>query len=156
MLVRIVSTKRTRKKGNHSLKKLTFSQRACWAASWRIIANKIKLKLVSRKKLHRRVVQMVLYRAMYGDFTHLINWSRWRPASGGGSWCRCFFLSKIYFCVLCCGVLCWERRDAVVFLWWRCDSPLVTHMDLKKTTYEGLSMIYETRHFFLSKSSLPT
>ena len=148
--------KRTRKKGDNSLKKLTFSQRARWAAFWRIIAYKIKIKLVARKKI---ASPCSTDGALLRDVWRFHSPKKLEPLEAGergGIMVSMFFLGKIYFCVLCCGVLCWERRDAVVFLWWRCDSPLVTHMDLKKTTYKGLSMIYMTRRFFLSKSSLPT
>ncbi len=52
---------------------------------------------------------MVLYSVMYGDFTHLKNWSRWRPASGGGIMVSMFFFRLdcvVWFVVLgetrCC------------------------------------------------------
>ena len=48
-------------------------------------------------------------------------------------------------------MVCFAERELPLVFLWRCDTPLVTHMDLKKSTYKGLSMIYETRGFFSLK-----
>ena len=55
--MRVDSTQRPNKKHRYSLKKHTFCPRARRSAAYRIIDNKIKKQLVSRKKLHRRTLR---------------------------------------------------------------------------------------------------
>ena len=93
---------------------------------------------------------MVLYRAMYGDVTHLKNWSRWRPASGGDHGAGVFFRLE----VVCCGLFA-GRELPLVFLW-RCDTPLVIHMDFKKIYIRDAQYIQLYSDFFHPKSFLHT
>ena len=67
---------------------------------------------------------MVLYRAMYGDVTHLKNWIRWRPASGGDHGAG-VFLGSNRLCVVVCLA---ERGELPLVFLWHCDTPLVTHI----------------------------
>ena len=93
---------RTNKKHRYLLKKHTFCPHARRSAAYRIIVNKIKEKLVSHKKLHRRVAVIDIDRATYGDRTHLLNWSRWKPAGGGDHGVGVFW--KLCGVVVVCGV----------------------------------------------------
>ncbi len=78
------------------------------------------MKLVTHvKKLHRRVAQIELNCASYCGRTYLQNWNRWRPASGGGSWCRCFFrLGCVVWFVVLGGSCCWVFCDVVTRITW--------------------------------------
>jgi len=49
--------------------------------------------------LHRRVAEIEINRATYGDRTHLWNWSHWKPAGGGDHGGGVF--RKL--CGVCCG-----------------------------------------------------
>jgi hypothetical protein len=42
------------------------------------------------------------YHVTYGNHTHLINWSCWKPAAGGGVMVLAFFVW--FVCVVCCSV----------------------------------------------------
>jgi hypothetical protein len=59
------------KKVEYSLQKLTSSLRVRQSASRRIIVNKIKEQLVSRKKMHCGVTKIEISCKTYGDCTHL-------------------------------------------------------------------------------------
>ncbi len=67
---------------------------------------------------------MVLYRAMYGDFTHLKNWSCWRPVSGGIMVLMFFEVRYIFVC--CVGACCVGKDEMLLFFcgdvathrWW--------------------------------------
>ena len=66
---------------------------------------------------------MVLYCAMYGDVTHLKNWIRWRPASGGDHGGGVFFIGNRL-----CFVVCFAERALPLVFLWHCDMPLVIHI----------------------------
>ena len=103
-LVRVDKTQRTIKKHVYSFKKHTFCQRACWSAACGTKIYKIKNVLISLKKLHRRVSEILRHRETSGNHTHQLIWSRWKPAAGGDHGVGVFFrccLFCVFGCVVC-------------------------------------------------------
>jgi hypothetical protein len=91
----------TNKNYRYSLKKHNFCPHARRSAAYRIIVNKIKEKLVSRKKLNRRVTVINIDCATYNNCTHLLNWSRWKPEGGGDHGVGVFGSCAVCVVVVC-------------------------------------------------------
>ena len=92
------------KKHIDSLKKHTFCLRAHWLGAYNIIVNKVTEPLVSGKKMHHCVAEIVCHCATSGECTHLLMKPLEASGLGGSRW----------WCFLCCMLLvvCCARE------WW--------------------------------------
>jgi hypothetical protein len=66
-----------------------------WSATRGTSSYKIKNELFSLEKLHWRVAEIVRHHVTWGDCTHLLFWSRWKPAAGG-------IMVSVFFLGVCC------------------------------------------------------
>ena len=90
------------KKANIFTWKTFFCQQAHQSAAYRIIVNKIREHIFSHKQMHCPFAEIVIGWAMYGDRSHLWNWSRWKPAAGCGHGAGVFLMCLLVVSFVLC------------------------------------------------------